>query len=185
MANDNDNKKNIKKAKVASAVKSVTKPASVSKPVKNAAASSKKETKSNVKSELNTQNIMEAYMTKSKTNFGVSPEKAADAGKEQLEAIVKSGDIFAKGFESIFKSYVSLTQSSAEKSAETFQAFINCKSPDELSGIQELAQKGYDEWVSGTTVISEQYVKVTTDAFVPISDQINKVVETVSKEVAA
>jgi hypothetical protein len=80
---------------------------------------------------------------------------------------------------------MSLTKISSEKNVETFRAFINCKSLEEFSGVQEMAKKGYDEWVNGAAEISGQYVKVTSDALQPLGDQLNKTVKNFSDGTAA
>ena len=129
-------------------------------------------------------------MTKSNNQFKefeTFTTEATDAGKEQMEALVQSGNIAVKGFESIFKSYMSLAQSATEKNTQAFKTLMGCKTLDELKEAQSgLAQQGnLDEWISDTTKLSEQCVKVMTEAFEPLNSQVNKAVKKAGESVAA
>ena len=98
----------------------------------------------------------------------------------------KSMNIWAKGVEQINQEAIALTQEIANKNQEAFKALIACKDINELTDVQnKLAKKNFDAIVSASTKLSEISVKVATDSFAPINDQVNKAVKKATESVAA
>ena len=121
-----------------------------------------------------------------KVQFDKIAKEAASAGQEQVDVLVKSSSIFAKGCEDFVKTYVSIAQESAEKNSEALKALLGCKSLNEFTETQQkLAQASFDEFVSSATKLSELSVKVATDAFEPINDQMSKSIKKVTETIAA
>lgn len=130
--------------------------------------------------------IMEDIMTQNNTQFDKLTKDATAAGQAQMEALAKSGNIFAKGFEDIFKTYVSIAQTTAEKNAKSMQALMGCKTLNEYTEAQnKMAQQGFDDLTCSLTKLSEMSVKVTTEAFEPINDQVSKSIKKATDSVAA
>jgi len=145
-------------------------------------------------------NPMETIMSKNNfdpTNFGKAQaeaqaqfdqftKEAANINREGMDAIVKSGEIFAKGFESIVKESISFAQLVAEKNMKLAQDALTSKTINEFSEAQnKIAQTSFDDFMSGTTKITELGVKVFSEAIEPISDQIQKSVQKATDAVAA
>ncbi|MAI61214.1 MAG: hypothetical protein CBB87_01840 [Micavibrio sp. TMED27] len=109
-------------------------------------------------------------------------QETANVGRENVEAFIKSGAIFAKGFEAIVKTASTLTQSAAEKQAQFAKEIINSKTLNEAAEAQnKIAQANFDEFVSGATKISEMSVKLLNDSAAPINEQLTKSMEKVTK----
>lgn len=129
---------------------------------------------------------MEKFMSQGKNQFEKLSQDAANAGKEHVEAFVKSGNIFAKGFEDFLKTYASLAQSSAERNAQAFKALLGSKTLNEYTETQNrVAQENLDDFLSGVTRLSELGVKLATETFEPINDQVSKSIKKASEALAA
>ena len=129
---------------------------------------------------------MESMMTKGKTNLDQLGQDAAAAGKEGLEAFVKSGNIFAKGVEDMLKTAASLAQDAAERNAQAFKALLSSKTLNEFTALHSAAaQQNFDDFLTGVTKLSELGVKLTTQTLEPINDQIAKTMKKASDAVAA
>lgn len=129
---------------------------------------------------------MEKAMTQNKAQYEKLTNDAASAGKENVEAIIKSTNIWMKGTEDLFKTYMSLAQDTAAKNSEAFKTLLACKNLNELTEVQnKLAQESFDGFMAGATKISELSVKLATDALEPINDQVSKTIRKATDSVAA
>lgn len=129
---------------------------------------------------------MEDFVSKGKTQFEKLSGEAASLGKENVEALVESGNIFAKGFEGIMKTYAALAQDVSEKNAEAFQKLMGCKTVNEYAEIQnKVAQESFDGFMANATKLSELGIKLATDAFEPLNEQITRNLSRVTESVAA
>ena len=129
---------------------------------------------------------MEKAMTQTKAQYEKLTNEAASAGKENVEAILKSTNIWMKGTEDLFKTYMSLTQDTAAKNSEAFKTLLACKNLNELTEAQnKLAQESFDGFMAGATKISELSVKLATEALEPINDQVSKTIRKATDAVAA
>jgi phasin family protein len=125
----------------------------------------------------NTQSIksMEIVMNQGKVKFDKIAQEASKASKENMDVLMKSGNIFFKGYEDVMKTWMSWAQSSAEKNSQAVKTLMSCKTLNELTEAHnKLAQQNFDDWMNGTTKISEQCVKLLTEAMEPINDQFGK-----------
>lgn len=176
------------KAKKAASTK---KPASKAKAKVSPKAAVKKQTRKTTKSSTEktvkqTTNFMEMIMTAKPYDFDKLTKDATASSQELFGAMQKSMNIWAKGVEKINQETVSLAQDIANKNQEAFKALIACKDINELTDVQnKLAQKHFDTIVSSATKLSEISVKVATDSFEPINDQVNKAVKKATETVAA
>ncbi|MAH05006.1 MAG: phasin family domain-containing protein [Alphaproteobacteria bacterium] len=170
------------------AVKAVKK--SPSKAKKKKPTTTRKTTEQKVKAKVKTQksefNFMETIMTAKTYDFDKFTKDATAGSKELFDAMQKSMNIWAKGVEQINQEAIALTQEIANKNQEAFKALIACKDINELTDVQnKLAKKNFDAIVSASTKLSEISVKVATDSFAPINDQVNKAVKKATESVAA
>ncbi len=133
-----------------------------------------------------TTKIMENLMTQSKAQYEKLTSEAASTGKEGFEAILKSTNIWMKGSEDLFKTYMSLAQDTASKNSEAFKTLLSCKNLNELTEVQnKLAQESFDGFMAGATKLSELSVKLATEALEPINDQVSKTIRKATDAVAA
>lgn len=129
---------------------------------------------------------MENIMTNSKAQYEKITNEAASSGKEGVEALLKSTNIWMKGTEDIMKTYMSLAQESAAKNSEAIKTLLGCKNLNELTEAQnKLAQQSFDGFMAGATKLSELTVKLTTEALEPINDQVSKTMRKATDSVAA
>ncbi len=129
---------------------------------------------------------METFMTQKKNQFDRMAQEAGAAQKEQMDALMKSGNIAIKGFEDIFKTCLQMFQTSTEKNAQGFKAVMGCKTLNEFTETQNrLAQQNFDDFMMTTTRLSELAVKMATDAFEPINDQFSRSMKKATEAVAA
>ena len=129
---------------------------------------------------------LELDMFKGNKQFEKLAQDAAVAGQDQLDAILKSSTIVAKGVEDIVKTCMEIAQDTGEKTATATKSIFACKTLNELTDVQtRLAQSGFDDLMSNATKLSEISVKLYTDAFAPINDQFGKAIKKASEKVAA
>ena len=118
--------------------------------------------------------------------FDQFTKEAASINREGIDAFVKSSTIFAKGFETLIRETLSISQTAAEKQMQLAKDAMTSKSINEFSDAQnKIAQSSFDDFMSGTTKITEMGVKILTEAIEPINDQIQKSVQKATDAVAA
>lgn len=97
--------------------------------------------------------------------------------KENVDAVVQSGTIVAKGAEQAGKQVAAFTQSSFEKSVASSKALFAVKSLNELIELQSAyAKQTLDTIVAESTKLQELSLKITTDAIAPINARVNATV---------
>lgn len=106
--------------------------------------------------------------------------------KENVDALVASSTILAKGFEALSKELFAFTQGQYEQSVTTAKALLGVKSVKELVDLQtEFAKTSFDALVAEATKVSETGFKVANEAAEPITARVNATVEKLSKIKAA
>lgn len=129
---------------------------------------------------------METIMTKNKEQIEKLTTEAAAAGKDHFDAWMKSGSIMMKGYEDLMKTCMGIAQDTAEKNGEAFKTLLGCKNVNEFTEVQtRLAQQSFDDMMTNATKLSEITVKLATDGFAPINDQLSKSIKKASAAMAA
>jgi len=106
--------------------------------------------------------------------------------KENVDAMIQSGNILAKGLETLSKAMVAYTQSQVEQSVAATKAMMGVKTLRELVDLQtEFARTSFDTMIAEATKVSELSVKVANEAIEPLSARVNATVEKLSKPIAA
>lgn len=125
-------------------------------------------------------------MMNNNKQFEKIAQDAAVLGQDQVDAMMKCSTIFAKGLEDIMKTCMEIAQEVGEKSQSAAKTVMACKTLNEFTDIQtKLAQASFDEFMTNATRISEKAVKVCTDAFEPINDQMGKTIKRATDTMAA
>lgn len=118
---------------------------------------------------------METSMFKGNKQMEQMAQDAASASQAQMDAMMKSCTIFAKGMEDIMKTCLEICQEAGEKSQAAAKTVMSCKTLNEFTDCQtKLAQASFDEFMTNATKISEKSVKLCTDAMEPINDSMGK-----------
>jgi phasin family protein len=113
-------------------------------------------------------------------------DQASDFNRENVEAVIVSSNIVAKGFEVFGKEIAAYAQQVVEANMVAAKKLSNAKDPQELMDIQsECAKTAFDDFVSESTKLQDISTKVSNQASLPISERINKAVDTFAKSVAA
>ena len=127
----------------------------------------------------------EQFDKASKTLFK-NYEEFSLLSKENIDAFVKSGTIFAKGFEEAGKLWIDFTRQSFETSVETAKAVMGCKDLREVVDVQsDFARESFDRLMNEGSKLSEIGVKVANEALEPIQSRVNLAVEKIFKPAVA
>jgi len=106
--------------------------------------------------------------------------------KGNIDALVASGSLFAKGMQDINKAWFELAQASVEESAKVAKAVLASKSLPEAVEIQSKFVKGnYDKAMADSQKIADMSVKLAEQVSAPINERVTLAVETFSKPLAA
>lgn len=129
---------------------------------------------------------LEMDMFKGNKQMEKLTQDAAVMGQAQMDALVKSSTIFAKGMEDIIKICMDIAQDAGEKSQTAAKTLMACKTLNEFTDVQtKLAQSSFDECMTNATKISEKAVKLCSEAMEPINDQMGKSIKRASEAMAA
>lgn len=114
-------------------------------------------------------------MQQGQKQFEKLAQDAANVSREHAEAMIKSGNIFFKGFEEIVRTAASMAQTAAEKQAEFAKEAMSSKNLNDFASLQSrVTQANMDQFMAGATKLTEMSVKVLSESIEPISDQASK-----------
>ena len=134
---------------------------------------------------------------KANINQAYSVDQAAETCMKQMESMMsgcreasdawmKSGAIWAKGWEEMIKACVSSAQNTSEKNANLWQSLMGCKTVNELAETQnKLAQECFEDVLNVTAQVSEMSVKCIMDSVEPINKQMSEVMKKANVTMAA
>ncbi len=113
-------------------------------------------------------------------------EEMSTLGRENVDAVVQAGTIYARGVEVIGKEVMTYAQARMESNMAAVKAMFGARTLKDLVDLQAAyARSNFDELVGEATRLSEIGVKVTNDAFAPLNARVNVVVEKMTKPLAA
>lgn len=125
---------------------------------------------------------MEAGMKTAAQQF----EHITALGKGNVEAMVQSSTIMAKGCEEISKNLWSWMQNSVEQSMVTGKQALAVKTLRELVDLQtNFARQVMDQSMNETTKITEISTRLTSQALEPINQRVSEFVEKIHTMKAA
>lgn len=129
---------------------------------------------------------METPMMKNNKQFDKMTQDAVTMGQDQMDAVMKSCTIWAKGMEDILKTCMDIATEAGEKTQNAAKTVMSCKTLNEFTDAQtKLAQASFDEFMTNATKISEKTVKLCTEAMEPINDQMGKTIKRAADTIAA
>jgi phasin family protein len=113
-------------------------------------------------------------------------EELVEFSKGNVEAIVASGRVAAKGAEEIAKYSAEYGRTTVEKANATAKQFAAVKSPTEFFQLQgEVAKQTLDALVAEGSKFTENYLKLVGEIAQPISNRVAVAAEKVKSTVAA
>lgn len=108
----------------------------------------------------------------------------ADLGQQNVEALVKSGTICAKGVESLGQEVMDFTRTSIEGNVSAAKALMGAKDFNEVVEMQsDLTKKNFDQAVAEYSKLTEMSIKLANEAFAPLQDRFQVAVEKMWKPV--
>lgn len=123
--------------------------------------------------------------TKAKAAYDKSAEIAAEAtefAKGNAEALVESGKIYAAGVQNLGKAYAEEAKSAYETFTADLKEVAAVKSPAELFQLQsKFARRNFDAWVAFGSKHTDAAIKLTNEAFAPITGRISLAAEKIGK----
>jgi phasin family protein len=143
---------------------------------------------------------VETMTTQSKAAFEQASTKAREAldkgvkgleeynsmNRDNVEAIMASGRIAAKGFETISKHIAEVSKKNWEANVSAFKSLSGLKSPTEVFKFQsEFAKSQFDVAVADFSKLTETVVKLAGEVAEPIQNRVALTVDKVAKSVAA
>ncbi len=113
-------------------------------------------------------------------------DEATSFSKGNVEALIASGNVFAKGVEDLSKTTMTYYQTSVEAGVNVAKSMLACKTVREVVDLQtDFARTNFDKFVSESTKISEMALKVANETAEPLQERANKAVQVFVKPIAA
>lgn len=138
------------------------------------------------RAQINHQRKLEDTMTKGTMQFDKFAQEAANSGKENMDAMMQSGNIFMNGCEEIMKTCLSMTQEAADKNTKAMKSLMGCKTVNDLTEAQtKLIRQNFEDFIASSTKLSELSMKVATDSFAPLNTRLDDTVKKARDKVAA
>jgi hypothetical protein len=112
-------------------------------------------------------------------------EELSDIAKGNVEALVESSKIAAKGIETLGQEAVDYSRKSFEKATASFKSFSTVKTPTEFFQLQsQLLSTSFDEFTKEAAKNSEALMKLAGDVAQPLTARVTLVTDKV-KSLAA
>jgi len=112
-------------------------------------------------------------------------EELADLGRANVEALVDAGKIAVEGARAISQDVVETSREGVEQAADAVRALAEAKSPTEFIQLQsEFARAQFDRFVAESSRLTESFVKLTGEAFQPLSTRATLNAERINQLVA-
>ena len=112
-------------------------------------------------------------------------EEMTDLAKGNVEALVASTKVAAKGVEKIGQEVAEYSRKSFEDASAAIKGFAEVKSPADLFRLQgEFARTQFDSMIAESSKLSETMIKLAGDMFEPITSRYSVAAERVKNAVA-
>jgi phasin family protein len=107
-------------------------------------------------------------------------EELSDIAKGNVEALVESGKIAAKGIETLGQEAVDYSRKSFEKATASLKSFSSVKTPTEFFQLQsQLFSSSFDELTKEAAKSSEALIKLAGDVAQPLTARVTVVTDKV------
>ncbi|WP_270936751.1 phasin family protein [Falsiroseomonas oryzae] len=125
-------------------------------------------------------------VTKQAETFFKAAEEAAEFGRGNLEAVSKSAQVFAVGFQDIGKQVFAMTQALTDHAMESAKALAAVKSLKEAADIQAaFAKASMERSMSEAAKLQEATFRLAEQASAPLTARMTLAVEKFGKPLAA
>jgi phasin family protein len=124
----------------------------------------------------------QAKVKESMENAMKTAEELVAFGQGNVEALVKSGQIWAAGVQDIGKQMAASAQASFEETMSTFKAFSSVKSLKDAFDLQaNLARATMEKTLAESGRLTDASVKLTEQTLAPITARVSLAVEKFAK----
>jgi len=111
--------------------------------------------------------------------------EVTELAKANVEALVEAGRIATAGAKSIGQDVLASSRSGLEQTSDAVKSLTEAKSPTEFFQLQsELVRASFDRFVSDSSKLTEQVVKLAGEAIQPISNRASVNAERVNELIA-
>jgi phasin family protein len=111
-----------------------------------------------------------------------STEDLVAFGQANLEAFVKSGQIWSAGVQELTKQFATSAKASFEESVSTFKAISTAKSVKEALDLQStFAKAALEKAMAESNKLTDASIKLTEQTLAPITARVTVAVETFGK----
>ena len=135
----------------------------------------------------NAGDFIETTQTKVKQGMEKTMKTAEDFlafGQSNMDAFVKSSQIWAAGMQDLSKQFAASAQVSFDENMAAFKAMSSLKTPKDVMDMQaNLVRTNMEKAVAETGKITDVSLKLAEQAFAPITAQLNAAVEKFAKAV--
>ncbi|HXG99283.1 MAG TPA: phasin family protein [Sphingomicrobium sp.] len=112
-------------------------------------------------------------------------EEVTELTKANVEALVEAGRIVSAGAKSIGQDVLASSRSGLEQASEAVKTLADAKSPTEFFQLQsEMVRASFDRFVSESSKLTEQVVKLAGETIQPISNRASVNAERVNELMA-
>ena len=175
-------------AAMAASKPQVRKPAPVAKPTKSSPPKFKETIMATKKTPDFAEGIKTA-MTEAQAKAKEAYEKATglfgetgEFAKGNVEALVESGKIFSAGLQELGSAYAAEAKNAFDAMTADVKELATAKTPTDFFKLQgEMLRRSFDAAVATGSKHSEAMLKLTNDAFAPISSRVSVAMEKVKK----
>lgn len=100
-------------------------------------------------------------------------EDFVNFGKGNLDAFVKSSEIWATGVQALAKDFADTTHAHLNETVAIVKSFAAAKSPKELLDLQTtVARKSVEKVIADTTRLADASTRLATDALAPLAARL-------------
>ncbi len=109
-------------------------------------------------------------------------EQLVDFGQGNVEALVKSSQIFATGLQDLGKLMAASAQATMDDAMSAFRALTAVRSLKDAADLQaSLARSAMEKALTQSSQVAETSFKVAEQAFAPISSRVSLAVQSFGK----
>jgi phasin family protein len=125
-------------------------------------------------------------VTKQAETFFKAAEEAAEFGRGNLEAVTKSAQLMAVGFQDLGKQVFAVTQALTDHAMESAKALAAVKSLKEAADIQAaFAKASMERSMSEATKLQEATLRMAEQAYAPLTARMTLAAEKFGNPLAA
>lgn len=113
-------------------------------------------------------------------------EEATELTRGNVEALVASSKVAARGVETLSQDAAEFARKSFEEASATLRSLAEVKSPTDFFRLQsEFAKSQFDSMVTESSKLSEAMIKLAGEVFEPLSGRYSAAAERVKSAIAA